>query len=217
MEFRAFNTFVVKILREGRRLQKFDIAGQPTTRRRWTHTQLGSLALSILLCILLPTGINDNFAEYAIAFLGIFVGLFTSIIISLYDKGKTLYDGISNKSSQEKARIEIVRNYLVQFTGLTAYSIVLALIAVVMLLGVLLFPNARVDILQYHFVSSFAEVNYKSAVTFFRLSGVLLFRFTLLSLLLNFFAVTLFSLSSYFSFLMSEHKKLGLSPEEKNQ
>jgi hypothetical protein len=128
-----------------------------------------------MLFILLPGGINDNFAEYAIAFLGIFVGLFTSIIISLYDKGKSLYIGINEKNEKEKAQVEILRNYLVQFTGLTAYFIILALVAVILLLGILLFPEKKVNVWSYRLVVGFSEVNFSSIFNFFKVTGVSLF------------------------------------------
>lgn len=214
MQWGEFKYFVGKILMEGRRLQKVDIAGRMTTRRKLTQTQVAGIIMAVVLYWILPQGINDNFAEYAIAFLGIFVGLFTSIIISLYDKAEGLYENFDNKTSKEKARIEMVRNYLVQFTGLTAYSIVLALMAVVLLLGILLFPNARVNINDYHWVRSWSQVNFYTTGTFVRLAIVSVFRVGLLYLLMNFFFVTLFSLSSYFSFLLSEYKKLGITTDE---
>jgi hypothetical protein len=210
MQWRDFRYFVSRVLREGRRLQRKNILGEQTTRYRYTHSEIICFLSAIGLAILLPAGINDNFAEYAIAFLGIFVGLFTSIIIALFDKGKTLYEGFDDKTNIEKTRIDIIRNYLVQFTGLTAYSIVLALISVVLLLGILLFPGARANLRSYHFVHSLAAINLATTITFVRLTAVILFRVTLLCLLLNFFSVTLFSLSSYFSFLQSEYKQLGV-------
>jgi hypothetical protein len=214
MQWTEFKSFLGKILQEGRRLQKVNIAGKQTTTHRWSHTQLISFGLAIALCLLLPTGINDNFAEYAIAFLGIFVGLFTSVLISLYEKGQQLYVNFKEKSNLEKARINLLRNYLVQFTGLTAYSIILALLAVALLLGILLFPGQRLNIWTYRPITSWQTFNWRTVGNFIRLMGTVGFRFVVFSLLLNFFAVTLFALSSYFSFLLSEYKKIGLSTED---
>jgi len=214
MQWTAFKFFLGKILREGRRLQKVDITGKRTTTRRWSHTQLISFVLAIALCLLLPTGINDNFAEYAIAFLGIFVGLFTSILISLYEKGQQLYVNYKQKSNLEKARISMLRNYLMQFTGLTAYSIILALLAVALLLGVLLFPDQRLNIWTYRPITSWQALNWRTIGNFIRVIAAAGFRIGLFCLLLNFFSVTLFALSSYFSFLLSEYKKIGLSTED---
>jgi hypothetical protein len=216
MQLVEFRHFVCKVLQEGHRLQKVNIAGQVTTKRPFTQTQIICFFFSMVLFILLPRGINDNFAEYAIAFLGIFVGLFTSIIISLYDKGKSLYIGINEKNSEEKAQVDILRNYLVQFTGLTAYSIILALVAVILLLGILLFPERRVNVWSYYLVSSFSEINSITVFNFFKVVGVSLFRIGIFNILLNFFAVTLFSLSSYFSFLHAEYKELGIMIKKKD-
>ena len=214
MQWKDFKSFVGRVLKEGRRLQRYDIAGKLTTTRRYTHTQILCFVGALVLLFLLPQGVNDNFAEYAIAFLGIFVGLFTSIIIALYDKSNSLYDGIQHKTGNEKSRIAIIRNYLVQFTGLTAYTIILALIAVVLLLGILLFPETRINIWKYHFIDQWRDLNLTTTLTFLRLAIVILFRVFLFNLLLNFFLVTLYSLSSYFSFLQSEYKTLGLSSAE---
>jgi hypothetical protein len=214
MEWLEFKSFVAKILREGRRLQKVDITGQRTTTRRWSHTELISFSISVILCVLLPTGINANFAEYAIAFLGIFVGLFTSIIISLYDKSQHLYTDFDKKTKLDRTRISLLRNYLVRFTGLTAYSIILALIAVILLLGILLFPDQRINIWTYRIVTSWQAINFQTVWNFVHVAITVVFRLVVFCFLLNFFSVTLFSLSSYFSYLLSEYKSLGLSSEK---
>ena len=208
MQWDAFKTFISKILIEGNRLQKFDITGAQLTKKWFTDTQLFSLLASCLFVTLLPQGLTENFSEYAIAFLGIFVGLFTNIIISLYEKSKNIYVDYDKKNNNEKARIEVLRNYLVQFTGLTSYSIILALFAVILLLGVLLFPITRIDIRSFKFVQSFSEINIITISNFVKVFILIIFRYSIFYLLLNFFIITLFATSSYFSFLLSEYNNL---------
>jgi hypothetical protein len=213
MELKEFKQFICKVISEGNRLQSVDIAGQSVSKNPFVRTETLTFLLSITMLFLLPKGLTDNFSEYAIAFLGIFVGLFTSIVIALYDKSKELYKGYDAKTPTERAAIKMLRNYLVKFTGLTSYSILLALVAVMLLLGALLCANAPVNIYHYRLVKSFYDIKFNSLVNFGHLSVVCVFRFFIFYILLNFFVITLYAITSYFSFLLSEYSKLGNDEE----
>src|SRR5688572_17776905 len=133
MRLKIFKTFISEVIREGNRLQKVDIKGKVVQKRKFTDTQIISLVIAIISLFILPRGFSENFAGFTISFLGIFVGLFTTIVISLHDKSKSLFIDYPMANEKEKARTKIVRNYMVQFTGLTSYSILLALVLVILL------------------------------------------------------------------------------------
>ena len=145
MQLKTFKYFICKVVLEGNRLQKIGIDGKVSTEKRFTTIQKFAIILSIFSIAILNNGFSDNFAGFIIGFLGIFIGLFTSIVISVFDSKKILTK-VEKASSLEKARLKKVRNYLVQFTGLTSYSIYIALIIIILLSIVLLDIGLNDDI-----------------------------------------------------------------------
>lgn len=208
MQLKIFKNFIKEVYKEGNRLQKVDINGKQHTKRYFTHTQLLSLVVAGSTLFLLPKGFSDNFAGYIISFLSIFIGLFTSIVISMFDKSKGLFQDYERKSPDEQANIKKTRNYLVQFTGLTSYSIFLAILLIVLLTMVLVHDKFKVDISNYHLIFSFQGWNKDSILLFIKVTILCLHRFLIVYLLLNFFTITMYSTTSYFSFLLSEYKNL---------
>src|SRR5688572_3331108 len=126
MKLKIFSKFISDVIKEGNRLQKHDIKGDIVQKRVLTDTQIIAIIVAVASLFILPKGFSENFAGFTISFLGIFVGLFSTIVISLHDKSKSLFDDYSKQDEKEKVRRKIIRNYMVQFTGLTSYSILLA-------------------------------------------------------------------------------------------
>jgi hypothetical protein len=209
MQFKNFNRFVAEVIREGNRLQKHDITGKQLTRSRFTDTQVISIIIAIASLFILPKGFSSDFAGYTISFLGIFIGLFSSIVISMYDKRSNLFDNYKNQIATEKARIIIIKNYLIQFTGLTSYAIFLALILIGFLSLILLLDSFQSNIFQYRLVHSLNEINGKTLLNFLKASVLVIHRFFTTYLFCNFLMITLFSMTSYFSFLLSEYKSIN--------
>jgi low affinity Fe/Cu permease len=211
MQLNHFKIFIVSVIREGNRLQKKDITGAQLTTKWMTNTQLLSLIISIITVLyIIPKGFSDNFAGYIISFLGIFIGLFTSIVISMIDKSKPLLIADENANQIDKGKLMILKNYLVQFTGLTAYAILLALVIIILLCLVLLSDSLKVDTNQYHLVKKTDEITLKEVVCFIKLCLIALHRFFVIYLLCNFFIITAFSITSYFSYVLSEYKKIKI-------
>lgn len=208
MQFKTFKTYIVKIVTEGNRLQKHNINGKSLTNKSFTTMQVVSLIIASVSLKLLPTGFSDNFAGYIISFLGIFIGLFTSIIISMMDKSKSMFEKYDDKNALEKTQTRQLRNYLVQFTGLTSYSIFLAIILIILLSLVLLHNGFKSDIWNNDFVKHKEEINLTSVFLFFKRMILIVHRFFIVYYLLNFFIITIFSITSYFSFLLTEYNKL---------
>lgn len=110
----------------------------------------------------------------------------------------------------DKARIVKVKNFLVQFSGIISYSILLALVLIVLLIPILLFKQVNQNITSYSFIRSAKEINIISIWHFIKASILVLHRFFIINLLCNFFASTLYGVTSYFSFLKSEYKNINV-------
>ncbi|MBL7884730.1 MAG: hypothetical protein JNL69_11720 [Bacteroidia bacterium] len=208
MELTTFKKYISKIVTEGNRLQKHNINGELVVKGKFTPTQYISFFIAALCIYFLPTGFSDSFAGYIISFLGIFVGLFVGIVISMFDKSKTLLEGFSDQDQPDKVRARQVRNYLVQFNGITSYAILLAIVIIILLSISLLNSKLQTNIWKFPVISSFKQITLESILRFFKIFAVILQRFFVIYFLLNFFVLTIFSITSYFSYLSSEYKKI---------
>lgn len=213
MQLRSFKKFIVITVKEGNRLQRYDITGKKLTRWKFTQIQLIAIFLSALVLFAYPMGYSHAFAGYTISFLGIFIGLFTSVIITMFDKKDTFFKDYKGADQIEKSDIKKIKNYFLQFTGLTSYSIFIALLIVLLLTINLLNEELKLNPFEYHFVSV-DEINYLSVIIFFKIFFTVCYRFLVAYLLLIFFAITIYSITSYFSFLFSEYKKIKLHDNE---
>ena len=74
---------------------------------------------------MVENGINRDFAGYIIAALSIFIGLNINLIIMIFDKFNSTNFDVSNKPYIDKVRLLKRRNFFMQYTSLTAYSIIL--------------------------------------------------------------------------------------------
>lgn len=204
MQLKSFKEFVGSVFQEGRKMQKHDINGMLLTKRRFTQTQKLAAVISAGLVYLIPKGFSEDFAGYTISFLGIFVGLFTSIVINLYDKGQQLFSESVEPQFNEKVRHVQVLNYIKQFNGLTAYSIVKAILLIVLLMCSLLLSNFQMDLSNLTLAK---QIGFKEAKLGVFVTFMILHRFIVFYLLLTFFTITLFAVSSYFAYLSAEFKK----------
>jgi len=209
MKLSIFKKYILDVIREGNRLQKVNIKGEVTQKRKFTDTQIIALIISLIVIFLFPKGVSENFAGFTISFMGIFIGLFTTLVISLFEKSQSLFNDYKQANEESKPRIKMIRNYIVQFTGLTSYSILLALILVLLLFGPLLSTKSMTNIYNYSFVDDPNEINLSSILCFLKIAALSIYRFFISYFLINFFLITIFSLTSYFSYLHSEYKKLG--------
>lgn len=210
MQFQNFKIFIVKVISEGDRLQKHDINGVLLTKKRFTNMQKSAILFALLSLFLLPKGFSDSFAGYIISFLAIFIGLFTSIVISMYDRSSSLFEGYREKEQFDKVRALQIKNYLTQFTGLTSYSILLSLVVIILLSVALLDIGFQTNVFNFRVVQNINEINTRSIICFLKILGLLIHRFFIVYFLSNFFIITTFSTTSYFSFLLSEYKKLKI-------
>ncbi len=214
MQLKNFKIFLLDIFNEANRLQKVDITGRVLTTNKYTDIQKISFIIAILGVLILKRGFSDNFAGYTISFLGIFIGLFTTIIISMYEKKDTVIENYLKKDQIDKNRIIKIRNYHLQFTALVSYSIIVALFVIVLLFLVMLSKRTQINIWDFRFVNPFTEFRWSYVLLFIQQCLICLHRFLVLYFLSMFFANTIFSVSSYFSFLLSEYKRIRLKDNQ---
>lgn len=209
MQLTTFKTFLFNIQKEGNRLQKVDINGHVITTRKFTQMQSLAAIAALSSLYFLPNGFPEKFAGYTITFLGIFIGMFSASIIAL-NNWRTRLEVKPETSDIELIDLKKSRNHMVQFTGLTAYGIVMALIVIILMLFSLAHSGFSKHICSYEPVRSFSEISFESIKNFIKILIIVLHRFFAVYFYANFFTITSYSITSYFSHLISDYKKIKL-------
>jgi hypothetical protein len=221
MQFKNFKKFIRDIIKEGNRLLKKDvITGMDAKGTALTNLRLWSIVIAIASgSFLLRKGFPGDFVRDTTVFLGVFIALFTSIIITLYDKTKDWKDFKQQSlewSKEDKNQFKLTKNLIIQFTGLTAYAILLALATIMLLLISLLGEDFFKSDL-YSYINRL--ISQECASSIFSIcnledtgSAIILFlhRSLVIYWLSIFFVVTIYSTTSYFSYIQSHFKKFKL-------
>lgn len=91
------------------------------------------LVVALVVTTIFNEGIDKEFAGYIITALSIFIGLNINLIIMIFDKFNSTNFDVTNKTHIERVRLLKRRNFFMQYTSLTAYSIILSIILILLL------------------------------------------------------------------------------------
>lgn len=208
MQLKILKYYILKVVKEGKEWQRKDVRNKDLQNGYFSQSQLVSFVISCLLVFFLKKGFSESFAGYIISFLSIFIGLFTTIIISLFDKSDTLQDKINEQLRLHKNNLEDSNklswlykstNYLKKFTALTSYSIYLAIVLIFLLIFTLLFSELNIDLSRI--IISDKILNFKAISFFLKVSLVVIYRLVICYILCTFFVITTYSITSYFTFM----------------
>ncbi len=211
MQLKNFRIFLKDIISEADRLQRFNIAGQKLTDNKFTDSQKISFIIAVIGVLIFKYGFSNEFAGYVISFLGIFIGLFASVMLSLYDKKDKLIENYIDKDKQDKARIKKIKNLFLQFTALVSFSVIQGLFLIILLFVVLLSKRTQLSIYNYQLVTELKAIHWREVLLFFQQSFNFIHRLFVFYLLSRFFFITTFTVSSFFAFLINEYKRIKLS------
>lgn len=170
--------------------------------------QLLILTFSVLCSILMYDGFDKDFISYIVTSLSIFVGLFFSIIISVFDKfSQTTLD---SKIVTETERIVSIQRKLFakQFTALISYAILLSLICIVLLSLSLFTKYFNCDIKAYYKLISIEKIRFiEMTQLLFKPFVTIIYRSTIIYFLLDFLLMVIYGLSSIYSFITLQYDK----------
>jgi hypothetical protein len=201
--------YIVYLIKQGHIWQHTDINGiTKTPKLVLSGLQWLILLFSISLLYILPKGFNKEFVGYIITALSLFVGLFLTLILSFYQK----FQGFDFSNTQElplneKIVLKQTRNYFIQFTSLTSYSILISLFCICLLSLNLLFESLNIDILQYQFIKGLKDLNINTVFRGLGISVICIYRLIVIYFIFDFFYLTTYALGSIFKFLMVEYQK----------
>lgn len=198
--------YLLRLVKSGHYWQYTNINGQGVKPKHWfSNIQLFIIALSLLCTLLNPLGFNKDFIGYIITALSIFVGLFLSLIVVIYDKFRNTDFDIERCSNKQKLYLQQIWNFFSQFTGLTSYAILISILSII-LLSISLISAVNVDIDEYYFLS-YKEWSLEAIILFLNLSMVFLYRMVTIYFIVDFLLLCTYAVSSIYSFIYLEYEK----------
>ncbi|MCZ8285792.1 MAG: hypothetical protein O9353_10095 [Bacteroidia bacterium] len=203
-----FRRYIFKVIKSGYFWQRTDVKGK-TSRYIlfFSKTQLLIIAVSIFVHFRLKTSLNEGFVGYAISALSIFVGLFLTLILSIFDKFQNTFSNINGRET-ETENINLIRykNFSIQFTSLMSYAILISVLCI-LLLSIRLVTDYFNDSIYNHPFVNYKNWNRGNVEKFLELLSISLYNVSLLYFLLDLILIILYGLGALHAYLMTEYSK----------
>ena len=150
----------------------------------YTNMQWVFVIVSILIAIF-SKGFSNEFCGYIISGLSLFVGVFFTFLVTLYDKFKGIdFTLFKYEFSQENYRIgERLLNYFKRITVLSLYAAVISILSICLLSINLLTDYFSASFENLQFVETISEVDYNLTL---QASIVLIYKCCTIYFLLDF-------------------------------
>ena len=170
------------------------------------------IAASILIAIFfIDDGFSNEFVGYTNAVLAILTGLYLSVIVNLFakfDKEKLIKKMSKQKLTvMQKNNLIARKNYFIQFTSLTMYSILIALFCLVMLSLSLLFESFDTRVSIDTLKENWQIVQYSCLL---KLLVIIFYRIILLYFLINLVYLSSYIVSSVYSYIVGEYNEVKI-------
>ncbi|PTS93784.1 hypothetical protein DBR11_24625, partial [Pedobacter sp. HMWF019] len=161
MKYLKIRHYISVLLSEGTRWEFEDIlnGGVNLTDRQikrysWRKRYLLFVPVMILVLIL-KKGINSECIGYAIAALSIFIGLFASLIITMYGRYLQIPRLPPTANNDQKIEDKKVRNFIRQFTFVTGKNLLVATVIIALMSLILILPEyMSINVFESKFISS---------------------------------------------------------------
>lgn len=198
--------YLKKLIKNGHLWQYTDVLGHGKKPRLFfMPTQIFILLASVSSALfLLNSGFDKDFTGYTNAALAIITGLYLTIIISLFEKNNK--DDFTSKGLTQKQKddLRLKKNFLIQFTSLASYSIILALLCLVLLSLSLQFDffNQRICI---ELVKSMYSTEEYSELA--KACLIVIYRCAIVYFLFDIVYISTYIISSAYSYIVGDYDK----------
>jgi hypothetical protein len=175
----------------------------------FTKMQWFFILVSIGSIFFTSKGFSDSFAGYIISGLSLFVGVLFSFTLTLFDKFKSIDFSEYKKEISEEKNINGIKlkNFFKKITVLTLYSAILSTACIILLAIVLIIPEINIEI---SYCSLFGNIKIHFC-TLMKVFFITLYRCCLVYFLLDFVLITVYIISSFYDYIISEINKVKLS------
>ncbi len=211
MQLRNVKRYLVLLIREAHKWQNTDIAGNERKPKLWfSPLQWVFVLLSLIISYSSENFMKIDFIGYIIAALSIFIGLFLSMIISIFDKFRSLDFSSENMSESKRAILIKTKNYFKQFTTLTTYAILISILTIVLLSALFFtdFFNQSTNIYPLDFKNG-------SYMLFGEICAIVFYRSIILYFLMDFVYIVIMAVTSNYVYIYSEYNNVNI-PERKD-
>lgn len=190
---------------------------EPNIKKRYFRSfQILFCLISFTLVYFANDGISKEFAGFIITALSIFIGLNINLIIMMYDKFQNIDFNTEDKSYKYKIRLLKKRNFYKQFTSLTAYSIAIAILLLILLS--ICFSGLSTSSLQqkirsgiYFFQSnSHLLWSLKVLILAIKDAAIIIIRFITYYFLFDYLLIILYSIGSIYTYIYSEYSNIKI-------
>lgn len=186
--------YIIYLVNEGHRWQYQNLNGSGTPSPAWfSPLQLIAIIVAVTFLFVQPDGLlHENIIDNVLSSLSILSGLYLSLIVFIYDR----YKKLNFKDMNETKHIR-TWNFYCQLISLTSYSILIAILVILILISALLFGE-KTNILDYKFTNHITVV---SVALFFKVSLIVIYRISFIYFLFDFFILCLYIVSGIFQFV----------------
>ena len=176
----------------------------------FTKVQWIIIVCAILINVIIQDGDNKDFCGYVISGLSLFVGIFFTFIIALYDKFCNVdFSKYQYNNSMENYPLGVrLKNYYKKTTVLSLYLVVLSIVCILLLSCTLLFE----PYLNKHINSLNVLTNICNNSCLFTLEALALFvyRSFVFYFLIDFVLITIYLTASIYDYIIGEYNKVKL-------
>jgi len=204
--------YLLSLIGEAHKWQYTDINGQEKVPKFYfLPVQWILLFISIVVSLsVMNNGISRDFAGYAITALSIFVGLFLSLILMVFDK----FNSIDFSKIRGEKQIYAIRtkNFFKQFTALTSYSILIALLSLLLLAASLFGESMTISFSEIEIIISGKW--HQIALRVLKVVVSCTYRICTIYFLLDFLYITVYALTSMYDYIKSEYDKIKIKRDD---
>lgn len=198
--------YLKKLIKNGYCWQYTDVLGN---KKKPTLFFLPAQMLILLVSgfsvvFLLNNGFDKDFTGYTNAALAIITGLYLTIVISLFEKHNKDDFSCNGLTEKQKDNLRLKKNFLIQFTSLASYSIILALTCLILLSVTLQFDYLNQCICIKRILSLYNGEDYCGLTEVF---AIIVYRWAILYFLLDIVYISTYIISSAYSYIVGEYDK----------
>lgn len=212
MKFKSVKYYLGRLILDGHKWQNIDINGvESKPKYYYSRLQYLFIVLAIGSVFLLKNGFNKDFIGYMIASLSIFVGLFLTLILTVFDKFQKVNFDKPNLSEKEKVFLIQRKNFFKQFTALTSYSILLSITCIFLLSLSLLTDSLNRDVFDFELIDSLRNIDFKNILIGGYVWLIIFYRILIVYFFLDFLLMVLYALTSIYNYIALEFDKKKVS------
>lgn len=199
MNIWQFAFSLIRLINEGKKWQRQNIVVDSDKNKfPFSFLQSIGLILAALFVYKNPNGVSDTEIDFLLSSLSIITGFFFAVIFLSFEQFKNIKAPDDSVSDEDKIKAIKSKNFLKKYNALSCYAILLSVSVIIMLIGTLLYGKHTNIMVDFIAANSFYDTDWLRTIKFYTL---LLWRFSMIYFLFDFFIITIYAICSLFQFI----------------